>query len=434
MIERARPRASQPTARAAKGGNKRAASASTERLHHSWRAIGATEQGLRERHPYLVAHNKKYRGIDSGLVDPTEGKPELRTIGGVYLGLQSLFGRRTAPPDQAWRKSLPTRAALHGGRMGKPDGRHSFCQQACFETCLFPLLTSGYLDFTGFAATTAVHPLLLHMARMVVGLHDYDFTWLPAEDPNWKSQQTIPTAHVRATTAALFHYRMHAPDVVRWLGGTYTGEYRFDQDIVPTLHRLGIDPLLIAHYVRATTVGCPNHFVAESTRENFLLYWRKGNHPTVTQYVTQVMSTMEKEHRNRFNLPLPVYLARFIPHLFLTPQAMLVKGDDKARLIFDESVRWTAQALPINRMTSTRFGTELTCLYGNTMQQVLERIYDLRITFPARDIIVHANDVKRCVTSLSSCRQLQPLTRPVAPRRPSLALAAVFVSSSCIRM
>ncbi|EJK56083.1 hypothetical protein THAOC_24095, partial [Thalassiosira oceanica] len=54
---------------------------------------------------------------------------------------------------------------------------------------------------------------------------DYDFTWLASEDPHWKAQNTIPTSHVRAMLSALFFYKMNAPDVMRFLGGTYTGEY-----------------------------------------------------------------------------------------------------------------------------------------------------------------------------------------------------------------
>ena len=51
--------------------------------------------------------------------------------------------------------------------------------------------------------------------------------------------------------AALFHYRMHAPDVMRFLGGTYTGEHRDINDIVATLTTHDIDPWLITQHARA---------------------------------------------------------------------------------------------------------------------------------------------------------------------------------------
>jgi hypothetical protein len=47
-------------------------------------------------------------------------------------------------------------------------------------------------------------------------------------------------------------------------------------------------------------------------------------------------------------------------------------------------------------MTSTPFGTEEDCRFGNVPQQIFTRIYNLRISFPEQYIIVHANDVKSC--------------------------------------
>ena len=111
------------------------------------------------------------------------------------------------------------------------------------------------------------------------------------------------------------------------------------------------------------------------------------------------MNTMAKEHRNRYNMPLPLYMARYLPHCFITPQHLLKKGD-KERLIFDASKRYTPESTPINMMTSTKHGTELNCLYGNTLRDVLERIYDLRISFPKMEIVTHANDVKSCFRQL----------------------------------
>jgi hypothetical protein len=40
------------------------------------------------------------------------------------------------------------------------------------------------------------------------------------------------------------------------------------------------------------------------------------------------------------------------------------------------------------------------CLYGNTLTQLLEQIYDLWITYPDKDIVLHANDVKSCFKQL----------------------------------
>ena len=103
---------------------------------------------------------------------------------------------------------------------------------------------------------------------------------------------------------------------------------------------------------------------------------------------------MNKEERNNFVIPLPHWLARYMPHVFFTPQNILEKPGRKPRQISDASKRYTPTSTPINMMTSTPHGSEEKCLFGNTLEQILTRIYNLRVTFPDLDIVVHANDVK----------------------------------------
>ena len=47
-------------------------------------------------------------------------------------------------------------------------------------------------------------------------------------------------------------------------------------------------------------------------------------------------------------------------------------------------------------MTSTPHGSELTCLLGSVRTDILIRAYNLRISYPDEDIVVHANDIKSC--------------------------------------
>ena len=318
----------------------------------------------------------------------------------------SIVKPKSEPP--LWKQALPTRAKLHCKKFGRPSIDHSFLQEGCFETCIFPILVSGYLGFYEFAKLCSINKLIPHLVKMIIICNSYDFTWIAYEDPFWKQQMDVPQSHAMAMLAALFHYRMHAPDVLRFLGGTYTGEHRDIDSIVECLTSHDIDPWLIAQYIRATTIGCPNHFVAETSRENAMLHWREGNHPSIRKYIVEVLNIMAKEHRNRLNSPLPCYMARFIPHLFLTPQHGLMKPDKAMRLIFDAAKRFTAHSTPINMMTSTRFGTELDCLYGDTFLTLLERIWDLRITYPLKDIVTHANDVKSCFKQMKLHPDIMP--------------------------
>ena len=50
----------------------------------------------------------------------------------------------------------------------------------------------------------------------------------------------------------------------------------------------------------------------------------------------------------------------------------------------------------MNMMMSTPFGTKLDCLYGDVHLMLYERVWDLRITYPKNDIVMHAKDVKSC--------------------------------------
>ena len=47
-------------------------------------------------------------------------------------------------------------------------------------------------------------------------------------------------------------------------------------------------------------------------------------------------------------------------------------------------------------MTSTHLGNELDCLYGDVLLWLYKRIYDLRVAYPNKNIVTHANDVKSC--------------------------------------
>ena len=146
--------------------------------------------------------------------------------------------------------------------------------------------------------------------------------------------------------------------------------------------------------------GCPNHFVADTSRANVLLHWRLQNHPSIDKKLPQVLSTMNKEDRNNYIIPLPHWIARFTPHLFFTPQHILEKAGKKDRQLFDASRRYTPWSTPINMMTSTPPSTKESCLFGSIKEAFLTRIYTLRADNPFLDIVTHANDVKSAFRQL----------------------------------
>ncbi|EJK53764.1 hypothetical protein THAOC_26723, partial [Thalassiosira oceanica] len=51
-------------------------------------------------------------------------------------------------------------------------------------------------------------------------------------------------------------------------------------------------------------------------------------------------------------------------------------------------------------MTSTDTGVELACAYGDVLKRVLTRIWNLRISHPDKEIVLHTSDVKSCFRQL----------------------------------
>ena len=117
---------------------------------------------------------------------------------------------------------------------------------------------------------------------------------------------------------------------------------------------------------------------------------------------------MTKEVKHEYNMTLPVWLAPLLPHLFLTPQHLLVREGKSDRLICDSAKRFTAHSTPINMMTSTSTNGELKCKYGTVLRNVLIRAYNLRITYKDRDICIHANDVAGAFCQLKHHPDVMP--------------------------
>ncbi len=134
--------------------------------------------------------------------------------------------------------------------------------------------------------------------------------------------------------ACLLHYRMDTSLVMRYLGGNYMAVHRNIDGIIQRISPY-VDANLLQHYRRVMTTGCPNKFNTTCSQENFMTYREHGNNPLITKKLNAVMKTMNKEERNNFVIPLPSWVAWFMPHIFLTPQHNLVKEGRKDQLIFN---------------------------------------------------------------------------------------------------
>ena len=299
-----------------------------------------------------------------------------------------------------WKDSLPPPSKLRRMTFGVPDLNHSVTQEACCETTLFFLIKSDYLCPASVTALYDTRPLFAHMACMIDTLSRYDFRWLQNTDLEWASQTEIPIERRKAMMACLLHYNLDVSLLMRFLGGNYTGAYRDVQSVAQFLLDNDIDDYLVHEYIRVMTVGCPRVMNADISRANALQYWRAGNNPSIKKNLTKVKKTMNKEDRNNFVIPLPCWAWRFILHIFATPNHLLQKPDRNDRLIYDAAFRHTAESISINMMTENAAESELRCNFGLVKLRLFTRIYNLRITYPDKDIVIHANDVKSCFRQL----------------------------------
>ena len=108
------------------------------------------------------------------------------------------------------------------------------------------VMPSSFLSYYNFATICDTHVLVPHMINMFAKYHTYNFKWIAYEDSLWRKQTTVPQEHAMAMMAALFHYKIHAADIMRFLGGTYTGGNFDIQAIADILISHDIDPWLIA--------------------------------------------------------------------------------------------------------------------------------------------------------------------------------------------
>ena len=93
-------------------------------------------------------------------------------------------------------------------------------------------------------------------------------------------------------------------------------------------------------------------------------------------------------------MPLQYYMARYIPHCFITPHHALEKPNKALRFIVDMSKRYMPTSTPINKMTSTLKGSEMDYLCDDVFTILMKHVWDLWIVYPQEDLILDSNDDK----------------------------------------
>ena len=151
--------------------------------------------------------------------------------------------------------------------------------------------------------------------------------FLDIRDPikNYSEQKEIDVHRIQKMLAALFHYDLNIPTLIRFLGGNYTGEYRDVASTIKALRDSKCNEKIIDDLNRIFTTGFPNKMNVSSSHNNFMEFLRYGNHSSMDKDPVKTQKVMNKEDRNQYLIPLPLWIARFIRDLHLTPQGLLEK-------------------------------------------------------------------------------------------------------------
>jgi len=252
------------------------------------------------------------------------------------------------------------------------------------------LFKGSYLSELDYLHLRSSHPLYNHLYITYIKFRHIDFREISKINKAYALQTTLQQSRLFQYTAALFHYNLHLGSVIRFCGNNYTNEHLHVPSIMTNLKH--IVPTHIYDYVyRALTTGAPTKINGHSSHGNFLDYKRYGNHVSITSRPDLVEKSLNKEERNSYALPFPSWLARFIPHLHLSPEGIIIKPGKKDRIVFDASFHIHHHSQSPNDWTS-KFD-EPQIYYGTAFLRHLERIWNLRITYPTLLIFLWDDDV-----------------------------------------
>ena len=275
-------------------------------------------------------------------------------------------------------------------KFGKPNKNLNFTVEKAFDHILCPLFKSGFLDFDSVQNISKVHILYEHYYISMYRCTRIDFSDLWKKDVNWNNQTEIPFIKRMQLLSCAFYVDFNIPFMLRYLGGQYTGDDRDVKKILSNIHNK-VPQTVYNDVKRILTVGAPTYLSGELSRKIFLEYWRYGNHASIHSNKEKIKKVMNKEDKHRYNFSLPIWSARFIPNLHLSPQGLVVKPGKNDRLVNDASFVSTYESVCVNMLTHPKKEPELE--YGSAFISHLTQIYDMRVTHPNEELLLYSDDV-----------------------------------------
>ena len=211
----------------------------------------------------------------------------------------------------------------------------------------------------------------------------------------------------RLMACALLRFDFLHGDLIRWLGGEYTNEFRdweavFDAvDVVRDCPPLPGYPLVdVDRAYRLATQGAPLAGIFECAFSETAFRNLYNNHPPLAAVCDVVLQKFTEEEELSYHIALPRWLWRFMPGLHLSPLSWITRKG-KGRLICDSSsLVGDETALHSGAPNLSIPAPSVSCLdenppveYGSAFMRHLVRLWNLRITYPGEEILQYGDDI-----------------------------------------
>ena len=112
--------------------------------------------------------------------------------------------------------------------------------------------------------------------------------------------------------------------------------------------------------------------------------------PPVQKNPDAINKAINKEDKNSYSLLFPIWLSRFIPSLFLTPEGIIIIMGKNHRIVYDPSTKLFFDSLTVNMMMDVEKSPPI--VYGFAFLRHLEEIWNIRISYPTLNILLWDDD------------------------------------------
>jgi len=273
---------------------------------------------------------------------------------------------------------------------GRPSTNHAFTSESTLDHVLIYVFKSTYLSDPDLTALRTSHPLYNHLFKTIIRMQHIDFRPISTINKNYATQTHIPPSRSIHFTSALLHCNFDVPSIIRYCQNNYTNQHINPDAVRKKLQKIA-SQCIIDYVYRSLVTGAPSKIYGHTTSKFFWKYLRYGNHVSISARPELVEKTLNKEERNNYSLPFPSWTARFIPHLHVSPSGIIFKPGKKDRIIFDAS--YHVDALSFSPNDWTHAADEPPIYYGDALVRHLQRIWNLRITYPNAIIYLWDDDV-----------------------------------------